>query len=380
MGFITRLESRDHDAKDPGARSSPTSTKAGDLSARGLGLKKPAEGEQTPPDSVLLNEVAAISSSAMPQGTADKRFVHKRTMSLSTNPTSGSGQNPMKLVSLKSLAPEPSKVQKPAQSSRKHAEELVEIKPRNREREDINREARLEKSAFDELPPAEVYDPAWNTLPLRCEAGKLGRGPRKSPAGGVTGPLLPVAFKIQSSTDIGKDGDDEDEDYGGTDVEILEGQDDSPDSGKFARSSTRGRYSLGRMTFGTISFLTRKKRDGSTALEIFRVSDDLETTFSRLRSILTTLYRADVTSLKPGELRIKINNYDPDSSMTTEVPLVFVGEEADGQTRVTARRGRLDRSRLSSEIFCKLCSAISSKYKSTHPNTGLTTSLLDTDG
>jgi hypothetical protein len=87
-----------------------------------------------------------------------------------------------------------------------------------------------------------------------------------------------------------------------------------------------------------------------------------------------------VTSPKYGELRIKINNYDPDSSMTTEVPLVFVIEEADGQTRVTARRGRLDRSRFSSEIFCKICTAISSKYKSTHPNSGLTTSLLDTDG
>jgi hypothetical protein len=380
MGFISRLESRDHGSREtsgrPGStmpRAAAAAAVAAEIAAVGLNAKKGSEADDVAYLNMasVVNENVAVNGATRLQDARDGRTEPIQTH-LAMSPNSGGGPTAVKLVSKKSMGLEPVKHKKSMLATKKQGEELVEIKPRGRELEDINRDARLEKSAFDELPPPEVYDPSWNTLPLRCEAGKLGRSERRSPAEEFSGPVLPGAFKIHSSTDFENDEDNEDEFE--PDNKDQNFPDEAPDSAKLSVWSTKSRYSISRMSFGNMTFLSRKKKDGSVALEIFRTADNIDATQSRLRSILP-----DVDSEPPrcGEIRSRTRFFDSDTSYTVNIYVIFAIEQAAGQTRVTARRSKTDRSRITPDMFCKFCVGIFSKYKARYPNAVITLSLPD---
>jgi hypothetical protein len=358
MGFLFRLESRDQASKEAHNRAQASkSSVAGGLKAFNLAAVGEDEAE---PEYAFSPDNFGHYGSPPRQEAGATPYANKRMHSVS--PVSDSGPTAFRVESMKSQANETTK-RPETRAGRKTAdrEELVEIKPRGPHMADMNRESRttLEQSAFDDVPPPEVYDPSWNTLPLRCEAGKLGKGTGKSVSVGGSS-VLPVAFKITPSLDL--ETEEEGEDYG-TDKEIQDVQDDSMESGKLSRSNTRGRYSIGRMSFGTMSLLGRKKKDGSSPLEIFRTADNLDLTTSRVRSLLTSHYSCDTITIKFGELRTKVSLFDSETSCSLDVHVIFSFEQFDSQTQVIIRRSKTDRARLNPDVFCKFCVSLSSAYR-----------------
>lgn len=257
--------------------------------------------------------------------------------------------------------------------AQKEPQALVEIKPRKRE-PDSSRETRssLDKSAFDEVPPAEVYDPSWNTNPLRCEAGQLGKsgtGPSE-PAG--PGPVLPGAFTLHSSADL----DDDEDDEGGT-----AGNANAKDVQREALSALatpRAKYSISRKSVGGISFLGRKKKETPFSVELFQFSDAADTVSKRSQSVLVSSFNADIVPGKPGQIRFKIKIVEPNATprfVSAPSAIILFIESTDSGHRVTLRRSKGDKGRASQEAFFKFATELAHAYRDQSEDPGLKVTL-----
>lgn len=287
-----------------------------------------------------------------------------------------------------------------------NVETLVEIKPRKRDSQiDANREHRhcLDHSAFDDLPPVEVYDPSWNTSPLRCEAGQLrqkvrntdqqvqrqgtrgaesmgsggtvenagnpgGAGARGGSGAGETGiagatgsrgPVLPNAFFARSSTDLESN---EDNDIHRSDHDPLNSENQEPNTAEsLPTSSQKSVHSFGRFGADAISFLGLRKKD-ATGLsgEILQTTEDARTTIKCLTDALQQLGAIDTLSLKPTELRARVRfKPDPGSQNEVTITVVFSLMEFEvNKTKVFARRSSKDKLRVSPDTFNAFCAKL----------------------
>lgn len=258
----------------------------------------------------------------------------------------------------------------------KKASELVEIPVRKREAVESNGEVlrrragtdAVNQSAFDELPPAEVYDPTWNSNPLRCEAGKLGAG-NLGKAG--IGPLLPVAFTLRSS-DL--DDDDDEEEAEIADRETEDGAVETRAAERNdSKSPTAGKMAWGAAAKGSRSFIWPKRKPplgppsgGGNGKRVgigkFDSSYSLVITLADVRLILEGDFSGEVTSGKGNDLRLRVPITT--TSDTTVHSIVVSGEEAgDDRTRVSIRRSMTDLARISNEDFEWFVDDVSNRFQ-----------------
>jgi hypothetical protein len=284
-------------------------------------------------------------------------------------------------------------------------EQLFEIKPRVREQEDAAREPRptLDHSAFDELPPADVYDPAWNLSPLRAEAGQLGKGKgddgdRRRPT--TSGPVLPGAFTLTSSADLDDDDEEDTEGNGRQNVGFQEERDRSGSvttgtlvSADFELAETADvsstslhlkSMSMGRLGLGSMSFLGRKKTSPLandpvlTSRHLFMTNETVEAVMQLLQFILRSNYGAiDLMTSTRGrpELRSKIRISTEDNSHVTFAIVMnadFNPPDAVPGVHVSMRRSKGDKAKVSSESLRRFCVTLVARYRNASTNATVT--------
>lgn len=251
---------------------------------------------------------------------------------------------------------------------------LVEIKVRRRKPTEVERQAAVQAaSAFDDTPPAEVYDPAWNTLPFRCEAGQLRHGKNTT----AKAPVLPGAFRMNPEHE------DEDEEETGTvarqraDKENEGGQSKakavSPKKGSEGITE-RQRAALGRL------FVKRKGgKDGgspssgsSPRIELklkkanrntIESNREAKAALHHLSVILQCDYQAEIVAHKSSELRVKVP-IKVGGEMQPHTVVIGASALADKSgSKMTFRRSLTDISRISQEEFFTFCEDVNKRFK-----------------
>lgn len=241
----------------------------------------------------------------------------------------------------------------------KPAEELVEIKPRQRP-EDAQSRATADGSAFDELPGAEVYDPSWNTNPLRCEAGNLGKG-GKGQDQAEKPSLLPTAFTLGSSADL----EDDDEDVvEGANLDDIENIDTSSHNPSSPHSSKYNIYGMKRA--GAMSFLSRKK---VVAAVLFQSDEDPESVSGHLKELLKEYYSGEILQNKTNDVkaRAKVPAEDPSAApAVTQFVIAIESGEEPGKVRAVLRRSKADKQKSTAGALHSFCVELSSRYQDLH--------------
>lgn len=252
------------------------------------------------------------------------------------------------------------------QQEGKEAEELVEIKPRQREQdvEAGQHRSSMDASAFDDTPAAETYDPSWTTTPLRAEAGQLGKNNGQA---STRASLLPNAFTLESSADLEEDEEDDEfpdslDQLGESTSESLPSSPQSPHSGKSI-------YSKGKR--GAMSFLARKKKE--SIFTLFHVPEKSEDVCELLQALLQTHYNG-ISSIRPEtatkttEIRSKVKFASDDGYVMTYVVIsIEKVTETAGMTKVTLRRHKSDKAKSSQQALHSFCVELTSRYISAKP-------------
>lgn len=249
----------------------------------------------------------------------------------------------------------------------KEAEELVEIKPRQRDQdvEAGQHRATADASAFDDTPAAETYDPSWTTTPLRAEAGQLGKNKGQASANAS---LLPNAFTLESSADL----DDEEEDIPDSldqledaAFESLVSTPQSPTSS----NNSKNVYSKGKR--GALSFLGRKKKE--PLFTLFHVAEKLEQVCELLQILLQSHY-AGVCSTKTEAatkttvICSKVKFVSEEGHVMTYIVIRLErATETPGMTRVTLQRHKNDKAKSSQTALHSFCVELASRYISAKP-------------
>lgn len=257
-----------------------------------------------------------------------------------------------------------------AQYDAKVAEELVEIKPRQREQDVTTNHHHgvLDASAFDEVPPAELYDPSWSTTPLRAEAGQLGK---KQPGGTAVRPsLLPTAFTLKSSADL--EDDDEGESPDSLD-DLADDKFEEPTSNVPVSPHSKSIYAKGKR--GALSFLARKKKE--QAYHLFHAAEKPEAVSEMLVILIQTHYEAEVTA-KGDEIRAKVKFVCEDFMVATSIAVSVerAGDSAN-LAKVVLRRNKADKYRSTPASLHAFCVELVSRYVSAKPE--VTTFKVITD-
>lgn len=226
-------------------------------------------------------------------------------------------------------------------------EELVEIKPRRRgKRGGEARRVNANPSAFDGVPPAETYDPAWNTAPLRVEGGQLrdrrdGNKPRA--------PLLPSAFRGVSSG--------------------------SSSSGS---SSDTERTAGVRAALSGLSFRRRATSEGGRwALEmkgkrnVVEMGSCAAVALRLLDAILRCDFGADIVALKALEMRARVPIAGARGTAATPrlIVITAVGNWAEG-CRLVFRRSLTDATRMDPDAFLDWVDGVRSRLTKVDPTHG----------
>jgi hypothetical protein len=257
----------------------------------------------------------------------------------------------------------------------KDAEELVEIKPRQRDQHDVAsgyHRASIDASAFDDVPPAEVYDPSWSTTPLRAEAGQLGK--KQAGGGAARQSLLPNAFTLGSSADLDDDDDD------GADRDSL---DDLVDSHIGERSASmnssnphsRSIYAKGKR--GALSFLARKKREN--VYNLFIAEEKPEAVAELLVVLLQSHYAADVSSKGPPEIKARVRFQTEDPTFVTSIAITIERtQDSVDLTKVVLRRNKSDKPRSTPAAIHSFCVELASRYISAKPEITILKAITDT--
>lgn len=254
---------------------------------------------------------------------------------------------------------------------------LVEIKVRRRKPTEVERQAAVQgTSAFDDTPPAEVYDPSWNTLPFRCEAGQLRHGKNTA----AKAPVLPGAFRMNTEHE------DEEEEDTGTAVtrQRADKENDGAQNKQKATSpggkkggegiTERQRAALGRL------FVKRKGgKDGgspssgsSPRIELklkkanrntIESSREAKAALHHLSVIMQCDYQAEIVAHKSSELRVKVP-ISVGGEMTPHLVVIGAAELSDKTgSKMTFRRSLTDISRISQEEFFTFCEDVSRRFK-----------------
>lgn len=247
----------------------------------------------------------------------------------------------------------------------KEAEELFEIKPRQREQdvEAGQHRSSVDASAFNDTPSAEVYDPSWTTTPLRAEAGQLGKNKGQ---GSCKPSLLPTAFTLESSADL-----DEDEDDTPDSLDQLEDSTFETISSNTPMSPHSGRSIYTKGKRGALSFLARKKKDATFTL--FHAGEASEAVSELLLTILQSHYAGEClvkkdTATKNSEIRAKVKFVSEDVSVLTYVVIAIEKvAESLGLTKVTLRRHKSDRAKSTPLALHSFCVELASRYVSAKP-------------
>eukprot|EP00178_Gracilaria_changii_P016932 TRINITY_DN48511_c0_g1_i1.p1 TRINITY_DN48511_c0_g1~~TRINITY_DN48511_c0_g1_i1.p1 ORF type:complete len:329 (+),score=60.59 TRINITY_DN48511_c0_g1_i1:61-987(+) len=250
---------------------------------------------------------------------------------------------------------------------------LVDIELRRREPDDARKAVDvITASAFDDVPPPQFYDSAWNTAPLRCEAGRLGHG--------SDGPVLPPAFTLRSS-----DLDDTDSDEASESCLSSERLTLSPPSQLcFTPASAPVDAAVEPSPRGSSPRLLpepsppRPKRKStvwrrSTAAappapeagvlppSVFDSLLCAKLTSADIRLLVEHDYHGEVVVERPTDIRARVNiNLDNASHACT---VVFSLHQRNDSCRVSIRRSFADSFRIPNQLFEAFCSDFGSRFR-----------------
>lgn len=272
---------------------------------------------------------------------------------------------------------------------------LVEIAPPSRDPNDHVRKSLndpVNASAFDDLPPPEVYDSSWNTAPLRAEAGQLGSDPRAA-----KGSVLPIAFTLNSSDlddEEEEEDDDDDNDHDNnnqslpntssniptdnpaslTPRQVIQAplvitsidsttttSNPSPKPQSPLHSAKRTTTNVWRRVANAQIARTRLQTHGTRKPGIFDSPHSAKVTAEDLKLILNTDLQAEITTDKPTEIRARVPvtiNHVP-----SLYNFVIALEDGDDTCKVSIRRSFADSFRLSNEDFDWFCTDFVNRFR-----------------
>lgn len=236
----------------------------------------------------------------------------------------------------------------------KPAEELVEIKPRQKTEDAQNHNTALEASAFDELPGADVYDPSWNTHPLRCEAGNLGKGQERTGRPS----LLPNAFTLGSSADLD---DDDEQVVEGENLDDIENVDSSLQNPQSPHGSSKYIYGIKRG--GAMSFLNRKK---GVATVLFHSDEEVDVVSNHLKELLKEDYNGELLPNKGADVKARVKVASEDASAPPSITQFVIAIESGDETgtvRAVLRRSKADKQKSTVAALNSFCVQLSGRYQ-----------------
>lgn len=299
------------------------------------------------------------------------------------------------------------------QSSTVSKTPLVEIKSRPPDQDHARKIIGdpINQSAFDDLPPPELYDPSWNTLPLRCEAGVLGKQSDKDDSSQPKGPILPVAFTLHSS-DLEDTSDEEDEeiDYqyehqinNNPEVKNIEQfpmekdivtseatsdrQSEKADSqNTHHRSSLRSERSLSSVRAmeegcnspgdvinnmgsgsGQRKSLWRKvtasKNTSVKKPSMFQVAHPMMVVMEDIRLLIEEDYGGEVNGFKNGEVRAKVPITINENENVYQIVFTIEEKSGSGECTVWIRRSFGETFRISNDDFDWFCDGFTTRFK-----------------